>query len=592
MTFRASRRRISALILTMTTAAAGSAQAEVGDAELRAARADGEWLTHGGDYAETRYSTLAEIDRGNVARLGLAWSVEVGAPGGRVETTPLVVDGVLYGTTTWSVTFAIDLATQTLRWRYDPEVPRQGGPRVCCGPVNRGPAFYDGKVYVATLDGRLVALDAATGAPVWSVQTTPPGPTYSITGAPRVVQGKVVIGNGGGDYGARGYVTAYDAVDGGQVWRFYTVPGDPSQPFEHPALERAAATWTGEWWQRGGGGTAWDSFAYDPEANLLYVGVGNGGPWNRDARSPEGGDNLYLSSILALRPENGDLVWHFQTTPGDNWDFTAVQNIVLADLTIDGRERKVLMQAPKNGFFYVLDRLTGEFISGEPFTRVNWATGLDPKTGRPIERPEARYGTDPVEIYPSPRGGHNWHPMAWNPELGLMYVPGQEMPFTFRGALESELGIVFGFGGGGGGFGRGGGAFGGRGGGAPQQPLQLPTIGPEQPPGEPGFLVAWDPVSQKERWRVNFTSRENSGVLTTAGGLVFAGTATGLFGAYDAATGETLWSQQIYANIASPITYEHGGKQYVAVLASGPNNNPPARMLVFALDGDATAPGL
>src|SRR5690606_11567159 len=323
-------------------------------------------------------------------------------PGGRVETTPLVVDGVLYATTTWSITFAIDLATQTLKWQYDPQVPRQGGPRVCCGPVNRGPAFYDGKLYVATLDGRLVALDAATGEPVWSVQTTPPGPTYSITGAPRIVQGKVVIGNGGGDYGARGYVTAYDAKDGSQVWRFYTVPGDPSLPFENPALKRAAETWTGEWWTRGGGGTAWDSFAYDPEAELLYVGVGNGGPWNRDARSPDGGDNLYLSSILALKPANGELVWHFQTTPGDNWDLTAVQHMVLADLTINGRERKVLMQAPKNGFFYVLDRLTGEFISAAPFTRITWASGIDAETGRPIERPEARYGTDPVEIYPSP----------------------------------------------------------------------------------------------------------------------------------------------------------------------------------------------
>jgi quinohemoprotein ethanol dehydrogenase len=552
------------------------AQTIIDDRVLTEARADGQWLTHGGDYAETRFSTLDQIDVDNVARLALAFSVEVGSDGARMEGTPLVVDGVLYGTTTWNVIFAIDLRTQSLKWRWDPGVVRgadAGGTRLCCGPVNRGPAYYDGKVYMGLLDGRLAALDAETGHPVWTVQTTPPERIYSITGAPRVVKGNVIIGNGGADLGGRGFVTAYDAQTGRQIWRFYIVPGDPSLPFEHPELEYAAKTWTGEWWKRGGGGNAWDAFAYDPEADLLYIGTGNGGPWNRDLRSPGGGDNLFISSILALRPDSGELVWYYQTTPGDTWDYTAVQQMVLADLVIDGLDRKVLMQAPKNGFFYVLDRLTGELISAEPYSRVNWASGIDRETGRPIERPEARYGDDPVEIYPTARGAHNWHPMAWNPRAGLMYIPGVEVSFVFRADMNNANGFMFGAGA------------------TPltSPPLLLPSIGPRQPEGMPGFLVAWDPVAQRERWRVNFETREDGGALATAGNLVFGADTSGTLHAFHAETGVSLWSTAMLATIAPPITYELDGVQYIAALSGPRNNDPPGRLFVFALGPSAAS---
>jgi len=567
-------------ILGLVTSVA-EAQFLVSDARLESARADGEWLTHGGDYAETRYSTLDQITRDNVARLGLAWSVEVGSQDGDQEATPLVADGVLYSTTTWSVTFAVDLRTHELKWIWDPGAPRgreMGGPRYCCGPVNRGPALWGDKVYVGIIDGRLAALNAETGAVEWIVKTTPYDDRYSITGAPRVVDGKVVIGNGGGDAGARGFVTAYDAETGEQVWRAYTVPGNPALGFESKAMEQAAETWSGEWWEPGGGGTAWDAFAYDPELRLLYVGTGNGGPWNRDLRSPDGGDNLYLASIMALDVETGELVWHYQTTPGESWDYTAVQQMILTDLVIDGEERQVIMQAPKNGFFYVLDRATGEFISAAPISRLNWASGID-AAGRPIVRPEARYGTDPVVLHPGPRGAHNWHPMSFNPETGLVYIPGQDNSFTYRADLSQSLGIVFG------GRGRG------RGGQAPSAPpVTPPFIGAVPPENEPGFLVAWDPIAQEERWRLTYETRENSGTLTTAGGLVFHGTARGEFAAHDALTGELLWEAQLLPTIASPVTYEIDGTQYVSVMAGTPNNDPPGRLFTFALDGEMPLP--
>lgn len=381
------------LLLAMFAAACTSSRQPraVDDAALRdAAKSSEEWLTTGRDYAETHYSPLAQIDASNVGRLGVAWTFDTGSFRG-LEATPLVSDGVLYATTSWSVVFALDARTGALRWRWDPQVDRAQGKRACCDVVNRGVALYQGKVYVGVLDGRLAALDARDGKVLWQVQTTDENEAYTITGAPRVVKGKVIIGNGGAELGVRGYVSAYDADTGQMAWRFYTVPGDPAKPFENPAMESAAKTWTGEWWKFGGGGTVWDGMAYDPDADLLYVGTGNGSPWNRDVRSPGGGDNLYLSSILALRPDTGALAWHYQTTPGDSWDYTAVQPLLLADLTIEGRARKVILQAPKNGFFYVLDRVTGELISAEPFSRVTWASHVDKQTGRPVEAPGARY---------------------------------------------------------------------------------------------------------------------------------------------------------------------------------------------------------
>jgi quinohemoprotein ethanol dehydrogenase len=556
------------------TASAQDNDGLIDDRDLRRARATGEWLTHGGDYAETRFSTLDQINADNVSELEIAWTVEVGSEGGRQEATPLVHDGVLYSTTTWSTLFAVDLRTQALKWIWDPGAARgqqNGGVRFCCGAVNRGPAIYGDKIYTSVIDGRLAALDAETGRVEWVVKTTPDDSNYSITGAPRVVNGLVVIGNGGGDYGARGYATAYDAETGGQVWRFYVVPGNPADGFENEAMEIAAETWNGEWWEFGGGGTPWDSFAYDPVADLLYIGTGNGGPWSRDKRSPGGGDNLFLSSIVAVNASTGEYVWHYQTTPGDQWDFTAVQHLMLADLEIDGEQRQVIMQAPKNGFFYVLDRITGEFISAEAYSRLNWATGHD-EDGRPIIAPEARYGERRVMIYPWARGGHNWHPMSFNPDLGLVYIPGQERGMTYQTDPNSSLGIVFG-----------------RGSGAntnDEPPIEPPSIGPLAPQGQPGFLSAWDPVEQKEAWRIHFDTIENSGTLATAGNLVFHGTQGGVFGAHDARTGELLWETRTLQTMGSPITYELDGVQYVSIMAGTQNNNPPGRVFTFSLGGE------
>jgi PQQ-dependent dehydrogenase (methanol/ethanol family) len=541
----------------------------VDDALLRNPPA-GEWITYGRDYAETHHSPLGEITPSNVSRLGLVWSTEVGSDG-KVEATPLVFDGVLYGSTAWSVLYAIEVRTGRLKWRWDPALVRTGytggGPRFCCGPVNRGVALYQGRVYAGLLDGRLVALDADSGQVAWVVQTTPPGSDYSITGAPRIVNGLVLIGNGGGEYGTRGYLTAYDAKTGAEKWRFWVVPGDPSKPFENDAMARAAKTWTGEWWKYGGGGNPWDGMAYDPELNLVYVGTGNGAPWNQVYRSPGGGDNLFLSSIVALNADTGAYVWHYQTTPGDNWDYNAAQPMILADLTIGGRIRKGIMQAPKNGFFYVLDRATGELLSGDPFAYTSWASEIDPKTGRPKETEKARYRLAPVRLSPSPIGAHHWPPMAYNPATGLVYFPGQETSMGYASVEKFEFkegqwntGTTLGTPGAGG-------------------ALRVPPAPPDpNAPPAGGFLVAWDPLARKPRWRIPFQS--SGGVLSTAGGLIFAGNSAGMFFAIDPATGKTLWQHQTLAGgVATPVTYLVDGRQHVSVLA-GPSKG---RVFTFAL---------
>jgi quinohemoprotein ethanol dehydrogenase len=515
----------------------------------------GEWLSYGGNYAEDRYSTLGQISKENVDQLGLSWSLNLGSTRG-IEATPLVADGVMYISGPWSRVFAINARTGELRWQYDPKVSGAYGEKACCDVVNRGVALYKGHVYVGTLDGRLVALDATTGKPVWSVQTVDTTKAYTITGAPRVVAGKVIIGNGGADYGVRGYVSAYDALTGKQVWRTYTVPGDPAQPFESEALAEAAKTWTGQWWKYGGGGTAWDAMAYDPALNLLYIGTGNGSPWNRQHRSPGGGDNLYISSILALNPETGKLVWHYQTTPGESWDYTATQHLILADLTIKGQLRKVIMQAPKNGFFYVIDRTNGQFISAKPYTFVNWASGIDSLTGRPIETDFSRYTKHNAQLFPSPYGGHNWQPMAFNPKTGLVYIPVHDLPLMYGNDPDWAMNKVGGYASGTGwntanGYDQ-------------SRPVR------REPEADKiklaGKLVAWNPITQREVWRVEHPVPWNGGLLTTATGLVFQGTATGDFRAYDAETGKVLWQINLGTGIiAPPITYQLDGKQYVSV---------------------------
>jgi PQQ-dependent dehydrogenase (methanol/ethanol family) len=431
--------------------------------------------------------------------------------------------------------------------------------------VNRGVALYDGKVYVGLLDMRLVALDAATGKPAWETQTSIDlSDAYSITGAPRVVKGKVIIGNGGAEHGVRGYVSAYDAQTGKLAWRFFTVPGNPATGFEHPELEIAAKTWNGEWWKQGGGGTVWDAMAYDAEADLLYIGTGNGSPWAREIRSPGGGDNLFLASILALRPDTGRLVWHFQQVPGEQWDYTSTQPMILADLTINGRPRKVLMQAPKHGYFYVLDRITGEFISGDPFAIVTWARGLDPETGRPLEAANARYGTDPVTLAPAPPGAHNWQPMSFHPGAGLAYFPVQfnsyqyarDPNFTYTKG-GANLGLATG-------------RFG-----VPAEAAGRPTA----------FFVAWDPVARQPRWQVDIAGGRGSGTLATAGGLVFFSATAGVLGAYDARMGAPLWRGDIAPGAATPITYRLDGRQYVAIAAGR-----EGRVYAFTLDTAGRTP--
>jgi quinohemoprotein ethanol dehydrogenase len=480
----------------------------------------GQWLSHGRTYGEQRFSPLTEIAASNVSELGLAWYGDLRVSRAQ-ESTPIYVDGVLYVTTAWSNVKAYDARTGNELWNFDADVPGEWGSRACCDVVNRGVAVWNGRVYVGTLDGRLVALDAATGQPVWSADTLVRRDiAYTITGAPRVVKGKVIIGNGGAEYGVRGYVSAYDAASGDLVWRWFTVPGDPSLGFENETLAAAARTWNGEWWRLGGGGTVWDSIAYDPELDLLFVGTGNGSPWNRALRSPGGGDNLFLSSIVALRPDDGSYVWHYQTTPGESWDYTATQPIVVADLVLDGSERRVVMQAPKNGFFYVLDAATGRLLSADKFAAVNWASGVDLATGRPIENPAARYEETgrPVALQPSSAGAHNWHPMAYSPVTGLVYLSASDNALVYApdrnfnpNPRVSNLGIDLAAG------------------------AQLgPNALADLPRGT--YTLAWDPVAKREVWRA---AGPAAGMLATAGGLVFGGKDRRLV-AYDAADGREL----------------------------------------------------
>lgn len=558
------------------------------------AQQPGNWMLHGRTYDEQRFSPLGQITPANVDSLELAWSYDFDTRRGQ-EATPIVVDGIMYTTSAWSKVQALDVRTGEELWQYDPEVPGKWAVRGCCDVVNRGAAYWDGKIISATFDGRLIALDAISGDLVWSVDTiVDRDKNYTITGAPRIVKDKVIIGNGGGEYGVRGYITAYDAQTGVQAWRFYTVPGDPSKPFENPILEMAAKTWSGEWWTYGGGGTVWDSMAYDADLDLLYIGVGNGSPWNPDVRSPGGGDNLFVSSIVALRPDTGEYVWHYQTTPGDQWDFTATQHMVLADLGIDGQDRKVLMQAPKNGFFYVLDRATGELISAGNYVPVTWANGVDQKTGRPDIVDAAYYHKTGKawEGMPGPMGGHNWHPMSFSPETGLVYIPAQingfpyvaDKDFQYK-KLAVNLGIDL-------------------------AAAALPSdqaIRDQVRKSLNGVLMAWDPVSQKEVWRTEHGGLWNGGVLSTAGGLVFQGNRNGYFAAYDAETGETLWQRDAQTGVvAAPISFSVDGEQYVAVVAGwggivplllgelshtdeGPQVNR-SRVLVYKLGGKAKLP--
>ncbi|MDH3641458.1 MAG: PQQ-dependent dehydrogenase, methanol/ethanol family [Gammaproteobacteria bacterium] len=573
----------------------------IDDERINAAEDEpGNWLAYGRSYEEQRFSPLAAINKDTVSELGLAWYKDMGTNRAQ-EATPIVVDGIMFFTSTWSRVHAIKAATGEEVWSFDPEVPGAWGRRACCDVVNRGVAVYKGRVYVGSLDGRLIALDAATGEMVWETDTIIDRDRfYTITGAPRAARGKIFIGNGGAEFGVRGYVSAFDADTGELVWRFYTVPGDPSKPFEHPEMETAAKTWKGgEWWEIGGGGTVWNSIVYDPDFNNVYLGVGNGAPWTRVIRSPGGGDNLFLSSIVALDADTGSMKWYYQTTPGDNWDYTAVQDMALADMEVDGEMRKVLLQAPKNGFFYVIDRSDGKLLRANPFATVTWATHVDMETGRPVENPELDYAEKEKWVLPGPLGAHNWQAMSVDVDAGVVYLPAQDNPLIYGMAEEwkqtglykrnpgrMNLGLEFG------------------------GIAQLFVDNIDDQPTPKGYLKAFDPLTGEDRWVVEIPHYWNGGVLGTAGGLVFQGDALGMLSAYDKDTGEALWQFNTYTSmLAPPITFEIDGVQYVSILTgngggdlfSGEAMDPVAtpasltygnfgRMLVFKLGGAEALP--
>lgn len=544
-----------------------------------------QWPSVGRTFAANDYSPLADINERNVHRLSLSGFYDIPTRYGE-EATPLEIGGVLYFSTAWSIVRAVNARTGKLLWSYHPHA-RRALAKGCCGPVNRGVAYWHGRVFVGTLDGRLVALNAKNGKRLWEVRTTNPELPYTITGAPLVADGRVIIGNGGGDIGAiRGYVSAYDARTGRLDWRFYTVPGRPGHP-DHAVSDAvlkklAAPTWHGRYWRYGGGGAVWGWMAYDPTLGLLYIGTGNGTPWNQGLRSRGRGDNLFTCSILALRAGTGQYVWHYQTTPGDSWDFDADEQMTLATLRIHGRLRRVLMQASKNGYFYVLDRVTGHLISARAFVPMTWSTGIDSRTGRPIVSPQAKYYASHRRfvVEPSGVGAHSWQSMAYSPATGLVYIPAQQLPLIYLsdpsnakfGPLQENLGARFSL-----------------------------DERPHAPPVK-GSLIAWDPLTQQAVWRVPHPVPWNGGVLATAGGLVFQGDAEGRFIAYSAETGTKLWDFDAGSGIvAAPIAYKIGHTEYIAVLAGwaggvvmmggarlgkiGPN-----RLLIFKLGGKASLP--
>ncbi|WP_150303679.1 PQQ-dependent dehydrogenase, methanol/ethanol family [Pseudomonas saliphila] len=520
------------------------------------ALSDTDWPMHGNNAGETRFAPEAMINRANIQRLGLAWHFRFDRPRG-VQATPIKVGDTLYVSGPWGVVYALNARDGSLRWQHDPEVPPRKAAISCCDVVNRGVAVEDGKVFVGTIDGRLQAIDAESGKLLWETLTVDTDQPYTITGAPRVAAGLVMIGNGGAEFGVRGYISAYDPSNGELKWRFYTVPGNPKAPADgqisdQPLKQLAQSTWTGEWWAQGGGGTVWDSMAWDPQSGLLYFGVGNGSPHDRDLRSPEGGDNLFLSSIIAVRAQTGEYVWHYQTTPGDSWDYTATQHIVLTDLEINGETRKALLQAPKNGFFYVLDRLTGELLSAKNYVPTSWASHIDKQTGRPVELAGVRYPAgQPALVTPSQIGGHNWQPMAYNPLTGLVYIPAMESTAFMMKAADFRhepgrwnTGI---------------------------QDHPMPTDAAALAQAKESFsghLLAWDPVRQTAAWRTEQPGPWNGGVLTTGGKLVFQGQGGGGLHAYDAQTGKPLWQSDTWLDVlGGPISYTLDGEQYVAATA-------------------------
>ncbi len=571
------------ILATMALLVSSQLQAAIDNSTLNATEDGSNWAAWGRTFDEQRYSPLDEVNRDTIDRLGLAWTYEFDEEW-NMSSQPIAVDGVIYVAVGFSVVHAFDASSGKLLWKYDPKIDKQKM-RMAWG--SRGLAFWKGRVYVGVQDGRLIAIDAKTGQPAWSVLTTEPGDNRYITGAPRVFNDTVIIGHGGADFGhVRAYVTAYDTETGKQRWRWYTVPGNPEDGFENEAMEMAAKTWTGEWWKFGGGGTVWNAMTYDPEFNRIYIGTGNGSPWNHKLRSPDGGDNLFLCSVVALDADTGEYVWHYQTNPGESWDFNSAMDMVLADLDIDGKPRKVMLHAPKNGFFYVIDRETGKVISAEKLGKVTWAERIDLETGRPVEIAGARYEDGEAMIWPGSGGIHNWHPMAYSPDTQLTYIPTREMagyyndkgrvPKKWRMTVEDPMGLR--------------GYF-----------EDIPTTAGKS------ALTAWNPLTQSKAWEVETPGLTNGGVIVTRGGLVFQGRADGRFVANDTDTGAELWSHNMGVGTqASPMSFSVKGEQHLAVLAGWGGSQMlmasmsaqhgwvgrqyPRRLLVYKLDGKASAP--
>lgn len=539
------------------------------------------WPSHGGDSDETDFSRLDQINASNFSRLGLAWSLDL--PGEvTLEATPLAVDGVLYFTGTYGAVYAVNGATGKILWKYDPQTWKHNPFKMdFTFAANRGVAYAGGRIFAAALDGRLSALDAKTGKIIWTVETTAPQSMQTVTGAPRTFNGKVIIGNAGADFGARGYVTAYDQASGRQLWRFYVAPGSPQENKGDPAMERAAATWGGEYWKNGTGGAVWDGITFDAELNRIYIGTGNASPYDPKLRAPTAAyDNLYTCAIVALDADTGKFIWDYQVVPRDSWDYDSTQQMTIADLVIDGKKRQVLMQAPKDGFFYVIDRTTGKLVSADKIGKVTWADHIDLATGRPVETKDIHYETGNVTIWPGPMGAHSWMSMAFDPKTGFVYIPTMQAGVHFwRGRLESGAVNVGG--------------------------LNLKDVETDPQDGK-GALIAYDPVHQKVVWRAQHDAIWNGGALATAGDLVFQGTADGYLYGYDAATGRQLWKFNAGLGInAAPISYAVDGKQYVSVLVGYGGSSAvwgtlmnvgwkfgaqPRRLLTFALDGTATLP--
>lgn len=543
-----------------------------------------QWSHYGGSYNEQRFSPLKKINDANAKDLGLAWYADYDTNQNQ-HGSPLYIDGVIYVSTARNVVHAFDARNGKRLWTYNPLVI----PNPNLGLVNRGIAAYNGKIYMGMLDAQLVAIDARTGKPAWRIDTVPESlglgamrKNYSITMAPRVAKGLVFVGGSGGEFGVRGWIAAFDAETGKEVWRFWTVPGDPAKPdnaVSDAALKKALATWPDriEYWKQGGGGTIWDAAVYDPVTDLLYFGTGNGTPWNREMRDPSDGDNLYVASIVAVKASTGEYVWHYQETPGDSWDYDAISPLVTADVTINGEKKHVIIQPSKNGLIYVIEAATGKLISGDPFTEVTWATGVDLKTGRPIEVPGARYETEPFNIGPGAPGGHTWHPNAYSPITGLIYIPTWENYSAMAPQQRPASGpppLI---------------AFGGR--------IDRATLKPHAKQADNGWLRAWDPVARKVVWETEKGPRATSGVLATGGNVVFMGNSNGKqLSAYNAKNGTKLWTFDAQTAVyAAPITYELDGVQYIAASVGGTSGSDYyaptyARMLVFKVGGNVKLP--